>query len=132
MIKLLKSPFQMFSNGLAKLGAFFTVMMLSTLSYAQELPTIDSVDGLDPENSDPVDMFMVVFNYGATIVLWLFVVVIAFVMIKNIIKSINKVRRDEDGKWGDVVGEIIGNAVVVIVVIAFATWLQGVIDTAIA
>jgi flagellar biogenesis protein FliO len=51
----------------------------------------------------------------------------AVVLIKNTVKEINKVRRDEDGKWGAVVGEIIGNIIALLAIIAFATWLNSLI-----
>ena len=71
-----------------------------------------------------MEIFFLIFRYLGQGVLWLFMIGVSFVMIKNVIKSVNKVRKDEDTKWADVVGDIVGNAVVVVIVIAFGLWVN--------
>ena len=57
------------------------------------------------------------------VVLWVAALGTGAIVIRNIIRAINKVHRDEDGKWSSVIGEIIGNVVVFLAVLAIAAWL---------
>ena len=91
-----------------------------------DLPAVN-VPGVSG-NSDPVDIFVAIFKFIIKIVLWLAAIIGGLILVKNTAKSINKVRREEDGKWGDVVGEVVGNVIVVIAIIAFATWITGMIQ----
>ncbi len=97
-----------------------------TFAQSFDLPTVE-IDGVD-ENTPVSETVWAVIKYGVQFVLWVLVVIAGVVLIKNVLKSIAKVRRDEDGKWGDVVGEAMGNAIVVILLIALATavttWLN--------
>lgn len=108
----------------------YAVLMLTALfvqqSYAADfdLPQVDAISGLDGKK-DPMSMFYIIIKYVVKVILWLSVIGAAVVLIKNVVKEINKVRRDEDGKWGAVVGEVVGNIVALLCVIAFATWLTG-------
>jgi hypothetical protein len=92
-----------------------------------DLPKVDAVTGLDGKK-DPMTMIAVLIKFIVKVVLWIFVVGAAVVVVKNIVKEINKVRRDEDGKWGAVVGDIIGNIAALLATIAFSTWITGLIS----
>lgn len=97
-------------------------------AFAQtfDLPTVD-IDGVD-ENTPVTETVWLVFKFAVQFILWALVVIAGVVLIKNVLKSIAKVRRDEDGKWGDVAAESMGNAIVVILLIALSTgvttWLN--------
>ena len=81
------------------------------------------------EDSDPVDMAINTFKFMGQMVMWVLVLIAGFVVVKNIVKSVNKVRRDEEGQWGAVVGDIIGNVVFLVLLIALATWVSGFLGT---
>jgi hypothetical protein len=81
------------------------------------------------EDSDPVDMAINTFKFMGQMVMWVLVLIAGFVVVKNIVKSVNKVRRDEEGQWGAVVGDIIGNVVILVFLIALATWVSGFLGT---
>lgn len=96
------------------------------LAQTFDLPQVD-IDGVD-ENTPVTETVWLVFKFAVQFILWALVVISGVVLIKNVLKSIAKVRRDEDGKWGDVAAESMGNAVVVILLIALSTgvttWLN--------
>lgn len=96
------------------------------LAQTFDLPQVD-IEGVD-ENTPPTEMVWLVFKFAVQFILWALVVISGVVLIKNVLKSIAKVRRDEDGKWGDVAAESMGNAIVVILLIALSTgvttWLN--------
>jgi hypothetical protein len=117
-------------NTWALRGLVAAQVALAAQSHAQadfKMPTVD-LPGVDAD-SDPVDMFVQAFKFLGQMIMWVFVVVAGFVVVKNIIKSINKVRRDEEGQWGAVVGEIIANVFVLVFLIVVATWVGGYIGT---
>lgn len=99
---------------------------LSTTALAQNddtfrMPTA-TIPGVS-DDSNTADMVVNLFKYAGLLVLWVFVIVMGIVLVKNIIKSINKVRRDEETKWADVIGDIIGNALGMLLVVVLASWL---------
>lgn len=98
---------------------------LSSAAFAQEdafrMPTA-TIPGVS-DDSNTADMVVNLFKYAGLLVLWVFVIVMGIVLVKNIIKSINKVRRDEETKWADVIGDIIGNALGMLLVVVLASWL---------
>jgi ribosome biogenesis protein Tsr3 len=98
-------------------------------SWAQTefaLPQVD-IAGVDAD-STATEIVTAIIKYAFSMALWIFVLIAGAVFIKNTVKSVAKVRKDEDGKWGDVIGEITGNAVVVILIIALATWVTGLLN----
>jgi hypothetical protein len=105
---------------------FAALFMQQTMAADFDLPKVDAISGLDGKK-DPMSMIAIIIKYAVRVLLWLAVIAGAVVLIKNTVKEINKVRRDEDGKWGAVVGEIIGNIIALLAIIAFATWLNSLI-----
>ncbi len=97
-------------------------------SFAQtfDLPSVD-IDGVD-ENTPVTEKVWLIAKFAVQFVLWALVIFSGVTLVKNILKSIAKARREEDGKWGEVAGEAIGNSVVVILIIALASgvlvWLN--------
>lgn len=91
-----------------------------------DLPSVD-IAGVDTD-STATEIVVAIIKYAFKMALWIFVLIAGAVFIKNTVKSVAKVRKDEDGKWGDVIGEITGNAVVVILTIALATWVSGLLN----
>ncbi len=99
---------------------------LSSTAFAQEddafrMPTA-TIPGVT-EDSNTADMVINLFKYAGLAVMWILVILMGVVLVKNIIKSVNKVRRDEETKWADVLGDILGNALVMLIVVVFASWL---------
>lgn len=98
--------------------------LLSGASHAQDefnMPTV-AVPGAD-EGGDPVALAFAIFKWIALGAVWIFIILAGLSLLKNILKSVNKVRRDEEAKWTEVIGDIVGNAVVVVAIIAFGSWL---------
>ncbi len=91
-----------------------------------DLPSVD-IAGVDSD-STATEIVVAIIKYAFKMALWIFVLIAGAVFIKNTVKSVAKVRKDEDGKWGDVIGEITGNAVVVILTIALATWVSSLLN----
>lgn len=91
-----------------------------------DLPSVD-IAGVDSD-STATEIVVAIIKYAFKMALWIFVLIAGAVFIKNTVKSVAKVRKDEDGKWGDVIGEITGNAVVVILIIALATWVSSLLN----
>lgn len=85
------------------------------------MPTA-TIPGVD-EESNTADMVINLFKYVGLAVMWVLVILMGVVLVKNIIKSVNKVRRDEETKWADVLGDILGNAFVTLIVVVLASWL---------
>lgn len=79
-------------------------------------------------SSSATEIITAVIKYAVKMLLWIFVVIAGVGFIKNTVKSVHKVRRDEDGKWGDVVGEITGNAIIVILAILLAAWVTNILN----
>jgi hypothetical protein len=110
----------------------YAVLICATLCVQQalaadfDLPKVDAVTGLDGKK-DPMSMIAVLIKFVVKVVLWILVIGAAVVVIKNIVKEVNKVRRDEEGKWGAVVGDIIGNISALLATIAFSTWVNSLI-----
>lgn len=79
-------------------------------------------------SSSATEIITAVIKYAVKMILWIFVVIAGVGFIKNTIKSVHKVRRDEEGKWGDVIGDITGNALIVIVAILLAVWVTNILN----
>lgn len=99
---------------------------LSPVTLAQDdgafrMPTA-TIPGVS-DDSNTADMVINLFKYAGLAVMWILVILMGVVLVKNIIKSVNKVRRDEETKWADVLGDILGNALVMLIVVVFASWL---------
>lgn len=90
------------------------------------LPTV-TMAGVT-NSSSATEIITAVIKYAVKMLLWIFVVIAGVGFIKNTVKSVHKVRRDEDGKWGDVVGEITGNAIIVILAILLAAWVTNILN----
>jgi hypothetical protein len=88
-----------------------------------DMPTV-TIPGAG-EDADPVDLAVSGFRFMGQMVLWVLVLIAGFVVVKNIVKSVNKARKDEDAQWGAVVGDILGNVVFLVLLIAIATWVNG-------
>jgi hypothetical protein len=91
-----------------------------------DLPTV-TMTGVT-SSSSATEIITAVIKYAVKMLLWIFVVIAGVGFIKNTVKSVHKVRRDEDGKWGDVVGEITGNAIIVILAILLAAWVTNILN----
>jgi hypothetical protein len=92
-----------------------------------KLPTNIKVDGID-EESNILDIIIGVVKVVAQIGIWLIIIIAGLSLLKNIIKSINRVmdsKNNEGGvKWGEVIGDIIGNAVILVLILLVGVWLQ--------
>lgn len=77
------------------------------------------------EGADTGSIVIAAFKWAGLIIVWIMVMLMALAMLKNIVKSVNKVRRDEDTAWPAVVGDIAGNALTMVVVVVFGTWISG-------
>lgn len=91
-----------------------------------DLPTV-TIPGVT-SSSSATEIITMVIKYAVKMILWILVVIVGVGFIKNTVKSVHKVRRDEEGKWADVVGEITGNAVVVICTILLAAWVTNILN----
>lgn len=106
----------------------FAVLTIAEPTFAQtfDLPSVD-IDGVD-ENTPVTEKVWLIAKFAVQFVLWALVIFSGVTLVKNILKSIAKARREEDGKWGEVAGEAIGNSVVVILIIALSSgvlvWLN--------
>ncbi len=111
----------------------FMLLGLAAVSIAEptfaqtfDLPSVD-IDGVD-ENTPVTEKVWLIAKFAVQFVLWAVVIFSGVTLVKNILKSIAKARREEEGKWGEVAGEAIGNSVVVILIIALSSgvlvWLN--------
>lgn len=92
-----------------------------------DMPTV-TIPGAG-EDADPIDLAVSTFRFMGQLVLWVIVLIAGFVVVKNIVKSVNKARKDEDAQWGAVVGDVLGNVVFLVMLIAIATWVNGFLGT---
>lgn len=92
-----------------------------------KLPTNIKVDGVD-EESNILEIIIALVKVIAQIGIWLIIIIAGLSLLKNIIKSINRVmdsKNSEGGvKWGEVIGDIIGNAVILVLILLVGVWLQ--------
>ena len=104
------------------------LVVISSPSLAAEfdLPSV-TIPGVT-SSSSTIEIITAIAKYTVKLLLWLYVVYSGLGFIKNTVKSVHKVRRDEEGKWSDVAGDIVGNALIVIVVILFATWVTNILN----
>lgn len=110
---------------------FLVGMMLLCVAFPShaadfDLPTV-SIPNVT-SSSSATEIITAVIKYAVKMILWILVVIVGVGFIKNTVKSVHKVRRDEEGKWADVVGEITGNAVVVICTILLAAWVTNILN----
>ncbi len=112
------------SNSLLKPAAICGLALAanSALAADWDIPGVSAIDGLG-DAEDPGEMILILGKWLLKVVLWIAALGTGVVVVRNIVKAIQKVHRDEDGKWGSIVGEIIGNVVVFLAVLAIAAWL---------
>jgi hypothetical protein len=110
---------------MAKMLAIFMVMLGANQAWAAsfDTPGVSTVDGLQ-DAEDPGDMIKVIGIWVLQVISWIVALVTGLVVMKNVGKSIAKVHRDEDAKWGNVIGEIVGNIVVFLFVLGFVVWMN--------
>jgi hypothetical protein len=113
-------------KGVTSLALILVAVAEPSLAADFDLPSVD-IAGVDSD-STATEIVVAIIKYAFKMALWIFVLIAGAVFIKNTVKSVAKVRKDEDGKWGDVIGEITGNAVVVILIIALATWVSSLLN----
>jgi hypothetical protein len=101
--------------------AMLALCMPSLAQDSFDLPTV-TVPGVT-NSSSTTEIIQGIIKYGGKFVIWSLVLASGIVYIKSTLKCVAKVRREEDGKWGDVFGEVIGGAIAVILIIALATWV---------
>ncbi len=94
----------------------------STFAADWDIPGVSAIDGLG-DAEDPGEMILILGKWLLKVVLWIAALGTGVVVVRNIVKAIQKVHRDEDGKWGSIIGEIIGNVVVFLAILAIAAWL---------
>ncbi len=94
----------------------------STFAADWDIPGVSAIDGL-ADADDPGEMIQILGKWLLKVVLWVAALGTGVIVVRNILKAIQKVHRDEDGKWSSIIGEIIGNVVVFLAVLAIAAWL---------
>jgi len=121
-IKLLILVLSLLGSQLAMVPEVYA--QLDTITLPEEI----EIDGVE-EDSNIIEIIIAVVRVLAVIVIWIIVIAVGISFMKNILASVNKVMnsRGQDGgtKWGDVVGDILGNAFILIIIFAFAIYLQG-------
>ncbi|BCD97762.1 hypothetical protein [Marinagarivorans cellulosilyticus] len=75
------------------------------------------------ESSSPLDMFLAIIKYLFLFASWIFVIFMAFTVLKTVIKEFNKVRRDEETAIGDIVGKVVASIGGLLFVVVFVGWL---------
>lgn len=100
-----------------------TAMFFSASVSAQDLtmPTVE-IDGVDEDTSGD-SIVIIVLKFVARIAVWAVMVGAGIVALRNIIKGWMAQKNNDEARWGAVIGDVIGNAVMVIFVIAFGTWV---------
>lgn len=100
-----------------------TAMFFSASVSAQDvtMPTVD-IDGVDEDTSGD-SIVIIVLKFVARIAVWAVMVGAGIVALRNIIKGWMAQKNNDEARWGAVIGDVIGNAVMVIFVIAFGTWV---------
>lgn len=128
IIKHVSQPLRAAANPRAVGAVALIALAIAEPSMAADfdLPSVD-IAGVDSD-STATEIVVAIIKYAFKMALWIFVLIAGAVFIKNTVKAVNKVRKDEEGKWGDVIGEITGNAVVVILIIALATWVSSLLN----
>jgi len=104
----------------------FILLCAPSIAAEFDLPSV-SIPGVT-SSSSTIEIIVQMIKYMVKMLLWIFVVIAGVGFIKNTVKSVHKVRRDEEAKWADVVGEITGNAAIVILAILLATWVTSVLN----
>lgn len=115
-----KAKFRAFTTAIAlQSGGFSSAALAQDDAFRMPTATIPGVS----DDSNTADMVINLFKYAGLFVIWVLVILMGFVLVKNVIKSIHKARRDEETKWAEVIGDIIGNALVMLLVVVLASWL---------
>lgn len=111
-------------NPLFKLTALLALIFVadSALAADWDIPGVSAIDGLG-DADDPGSMILIIGKWILKVVLWVAALGTGYIVVKNVVKAINKVHRDEDGRWGAVIGEIIGNIATFLFVLGLAAWL---------
>jgi hypothetical protein len=113
------------SKSLLKPAAICGLALAANSAFAADwdIPGVSAIDGLG-DADDPGSMILIIGKWILKVVLWLVALVTGIVVVRNIAKAINKVHRDEDGRWGAVIGEIVGNIVTFLFILGFAAWMS--------
>jgi hypothetical protein len=113
------------SKSLLRPAAICGLALAANTAFAADwdIPGVSAIDGLG-DADDPGTMILIVGKWILKVVLWLVALVTGIVVVRNIAKAINKVHRDEDGRWGAVIGEIVGNIVTLLFILGFAAWMS--------
>ena len=100
-----------------------TAMFLSASVNAQDItmPKVE-LDGVD-EDTTGDSIVIIALKFVARIAVWAVMVGAGIVALRNIIKGWMAQKNNDEARWGAVIGDVIGNAVMVIFVIAFGTWV---------
>lgn len=85
------------------------------------MPTVE-IDGVDADTSGD-DLVVVILKFVARIAIWAVMVGAGIVALRNIIKGWMAQKNNDEARWGAVIGDVIGNAIMVIFVIGFGTWV---------
>ena len=85
------------------------------------MPTVE-IDGVDEDTSGD-SCVIIILKFVARIAVWAVMVGAGIVALRNIIKGWMAQKNNDEARWGAVIGDVIGNAVMVIFVIAFGTWV---------
>lgn len=111
-------------NPLIKTYAFFSLMIFadSLMAADWDIPAISAIDGLS-DDEDPGSMIKIFGIWTLRVVCWIACLGTGFIVISNIVRSIKKIHRDEDGRWSSVIGEILGNTVTFLFVLGLSAWL---------
>jgi|GEM_PF-2142013 len=109
---------------LVKPLAICSIALIANAATAADwgTPGVSTIDGLS-DAKDPGEMIQISGKFLLKMVLWLIAIGTGIVVAINIAKSVKKVHRDEDARWGNVIGEIAGNVVVFLFILAFIAWL---------
>lgn len=113
------------SKSLLRPAAICGLALAANSAFAADwdIPGVSAIDGLG-DADDPGSMILIIGKWILKVVLWLVALVTGIVVVRNIAKAINKVHRDEDGRWGAVIGEIVGNIVTFLFILGFAAWMS--------
>ena len=100
-----------------------TAMFFSASVSAQDItmPKVE-LDGVD-EDTTGDSIVIIALKFVARIAVWAVMVGAGIVALRNIIKGWMAQKNNDEARWGAVIGDVIGNAVMVIFVIAFGTWV---------
>ena len=116
-----------FFTSVLNVRIFLAIVFLSLVTGVQAqdvtMPTVE-IDGID-EDTTGENIIIIILKFIARLAIWAIMVGAGYVALKNIVKAWNAQRNNDEARWGVVIGDVIGNAVMVILVIALGTWILG-------